>query len=153
MMAHKSGKVRCAQALLVAPGLFFLFLALHEGFSDYHYTQKMMQRAQARTAAAEATIIEAHARYAGGHWTGNGAGTFSFTTAAGQEIRVHYGNFSGNPGTRLPVRYDPKDPENCTLGDNNQWHWGFADVAGHAPFFLLGLYFLFLAMRLGRDNE
>jgi hypothetical protein len=62
-------------------------------------------------------------------------------------VRVPYRGFSGSPGTKLSVRYDPRNPENCAQGNNL---WGFSDLLGNAPPFLLGLYFLFLAMRLGR---
>jgi hypothetical protein len=65
-------------------------------------------------------------------------------------VRVRYRGFSGRPGTKLPVRYDPRKPENCALGNDR---FGFSDLLlGNAPLFLLGLYFLFLAMRLGRRD-
>jgi hypothetical protein len=141
-------KRRLAQALVAAPGIIFLFLALHGTFADYRHMQDVRRRAEARTALAEATIIEAHGLVSGkGHRTEQGAGTFSFTTGSGLEVRVPYRGFSGSPGTKLPVRYDPRNPENCSLGKNL---WGFSDLLGNAPPFLLGLYFLFLAMRLGR---
>jgi len=144
-------KRRLAQALVAAPGIIFLFLALQGTCADYRHMQEVNRRTEARTALAEATIVEAHGLVAGkGHRTENGAGTFSFTTDSGQEVQVPYHGFSGNPGAKLPVRYDPRNPENCSLGDNR---WGLSDLLGNAPFFLLGLYFLFLAMRLGRRNE
>ena len=143
-------KIRLAQALVATPGIIFLCLALHGTLADYRHMQEVRRRAEARTALAEATIIEAHGLVSGkGHRTEQGAGTFSFTTGSGQDIQVPYRGFSGSPGTRLPVRYDPRDPKNCSLGDNR---WGFYELLGNAPFFLLGLYFLFLATRLGRRN-
>jgi hypothetical protein len=146
-------KRRLAQALVAAPGIILLFFALHGTLADYRHMQDVRRRAEARTALAEATIIEAHGLVSGkGHRTEQGAGTFSFTTVSGQEVRVPYRGFSGSPGTKLPVRYDPRNPENCALGNNR---WGFFDLLGNAPPFLLGLYFLFLAMRLkrGRASE
>ena len=144
-------KRRFAQALVAAPGIILLFLALHGTFADYHHMQDVRRRAETRTALAEATIVETHGLISGkGLRIAEGAGTFTFTTASGQEVRVPYrGGFSGSLGTKLPVRYDPRNPENCALGDNR---WGFSDLVGNAPFFLMGLYFLFLAMKLGHPN-
>jgi hypothetical protein len=144
-------KRRFAQALVAAPGIILLFLALHGVFADYRHMQDVRRRAETRTALAEATIVETHGLISGkGHRIAEGAGTFTFTTASGQEVRVPYqGGFSGSLGTKLPVRYDPRNPENCALGDNR---WRFSDLLGNAPFFLMGLYFLFLAMKLGRRN-
>src|SRR5256712_4739378 len=140
-------KRRLAQLLVAAPGIILLFLALHGAFADYRHMQDVRRRAQARTALAEATIVETHGLVSGkGLHIAEGAGTFSFTTASGQEVRVPYRGFSGSLGTKLPVRYDPSNPENCALGDNQ---WGFSDLLGNAPFFLMGLCFLFLATRLG----
>jgi hypothetical protein len=137
-----------AQALVAVPGIIFLFLALDGTWADYRHLQDVNRRAATRTALAEATIVETHGLVTGkGHRIAEGAGTFRFTTASGQEVRVPYRGFSGTLGTKLPVRYDPRDPENCSLGDNR---WGVFDLLGNAPFFLLGLCFLFLAMRLGR---
>ena len=141
-------KRRLAQALVAAPGIVLVFVALHGVFADYRHMQDVRRRAEARTALAEGTIVEAHGLVSGkGHRTEQGAGTFSFTTVSGQEVRVPYRGFSGRPGTKLSVRYDPRSPENCAQGNNL---WGYSDLLGNAPFFLLGLYFLFLAMRLGR---
>jgi hypothetical protein len=143
-------KRRLALALVAAPGIILVFLALHGAFADYRHMQDVRRRAEARTALAEATIVEAHDLVSGkGHRTEQGAGTFSFTTVSGHEVRVPYRGFSGSPGTKLSVRYDPRNPENCALGDNR---WGFSDLLGNAPFFLMGVYFLFLAMKLGRPN-
>ena len=146
-----NGKRRLAQALVAAPGIILLFLAVHGVFADYRHMQDVSRRAETRTALAEATIVETHGLVSGkGYRIAEGAGTFSFTTASGQEVRVpYYRGFCGSLGTKLPVRYDPRNPENCALGDNR---WGFSDLIGNAPFFLMGLYFLFLAMKLGRRN-
>ena len=145
-----NGKRRLAQALVAAPGIILLFLALRGVFADYRHMQDVSRRAETRTALAEAKIVETHGLISGkGLRIAEGAGTFSFTTASGQEVRVPYRGFSGSLGTKLPVRYDPRNPENCALGDNR---WGFSDLLGNAPFFLMGLYFLFLATRLGRCN-
>ena len=143
-------KRRPAQALVAAPGIILLFVALHGVVADYRHMQDVSRRPEARTALAEATIVETHGLVSGkGLRIAEGAGTFSFTTVSGQEVRIPYRGFSGSLGTKLPVRYDPRNPENCALGDNR---WRFSDLLGNAPFFLLGLYFLFLAMRLGRRN-
>src|SRR3989442_13102292 len=96
---------RLAQALVAAPGIILLFLALHGTFADYRHMQDVRRRAEARTALAEATIIEAHGLVSGkGRRIEDGAGTFGFTTDSGQEGRVPYRGFSGSPGTKLPVR-------------------------------------------------
>jgi hypothetical protein len=144
-------KRRLAQAFVAAPGIILLYLAVHGVFADYRHMQDVRRRAETRTALAEATIVETHGLISGkGHRIPEGAGTFSFTTVSGREVRVSYqGGFCGSLGTKLPVRYDPRNPENCALGDNR---WGFSDLLGNAPFFLIGLYFLFLAMKLGRRN-
>ena len=144
-------KRRLAQLLVATPGVILLFLALHGAFADYRYIQHVRQRAEARTAPAEATIVETHGLVSGkGTRIAEGAGTFSFNTASGQEVRVPYRGFSGSPGTKLPVRYDPRNPENCGQGNDL---FGFSDLLfDNAPFFLIGLYFLFLAMKLGRRN-
>jgi hypothetical protein len=145
-----SGKRRLAQALVAVPGIIFLFLALHGLFTDYRHMQYLSRRAEARTALAEATIVETHGLISGkGHRISEGAGTFTFNTASGQEVRFPYRGFSGSVGTKLPVRYDPRNPANWAGGDAR---WGFSELIGNAPFFLLGLYFLFLAMKLGRQN-
>jgi hypothetical protein len=145
-----NGKRRLAQALVAAPGIIFLFLALHGLFADYRHMQYLNRRAEARTALAEATIVETHGLVSGkGLRIAEGAGTFTFTTASGQEVRFPYRGFSGSPGTKLPVRYDPRNPANWAGGDSR---WGFSELIGNAPFFLMGLYFLFLAMKLGRRN-
>jgi hypothetical protein len=144
-------KRRLAQALVAVTGIIFLFLALHGVVADYRHMQDVRRRSEMRMAVAEATIVETHGLISGkGHRIPEGAGTFTFTTASGQEVRIPYsGGFSGSLGTKLPVRYDPRNPENCSLGDNR---WGLSDLLGNAPFFLMGLYFLFLAMKLGRWN-
>ena len=143
-------KRRLAQALVAAPGIILLFLALHGFFADYRHMQDVSRRAETRTALGEATIVETHGLVSGkGLRIAEGAGTFSFITASGQEVRVPYRGFSGSLGTKLPVRYDPRNPGNCALGDNR---WGFSDLLGNVPFFLMGLYFLFLAVKLGRPN-
>src|SRR5438132_5288362 len=142
-------KRRLAQALVAVPGIVLLFFALRGSFTDYRHIQHVRRRAEARTALAEATIVETHGLVSGkGLRIAEGAGTFSFTTVSGQEVRVPYRGFSGSLGTKLPVTYDPRNPENCALGDNR---WGFSDLLfNNAPFFLMGLCFLFLAMKLGR---
>ena len=142
-------KRRLAQTLVAVPGIVLLFFALRGSFTDYRHIQHVRQRAEARTAPAEATIVETHGLVSGkGLRIAEGAGTFSFTTASGQEVRVPYRGFSGSPGTKLPVRYDPRKPENCA-GANDLF--GFSDLLfDNAPFFVMGLYFLFLAMMLGR---
>jgi uncharacterized protein DUF3592 len=145
-------KRRLAQALVAAPGIILLYLAVHGVFADYRHMQDVRRRAEARTALAEATIVETHGLISGkGHRIQEGAGTFSFTTVSGREVRVSYqGGFSGSLGTKLPVRYDPRNPENCAGGNDL---FGFSDLLfNNAPFFLIGLYFLFLAMKLGRRN-
>ena len=145
----RNGKRRLAQALVATPGIIFLFLALHGLFADYRHMQEVSRRTEMRTALAEATIVETHDLLHGTVRTAEGAGTFTFTTASGQEMRVPYRGFSGSLGTKLPVSYDPRNPENCSLGDNR---WGFSDLLGNAPSFLMGLCFLFLAVKLGRRN-
>jgi hypothetical protein len=144
-------KRRLAQALVAAPGIILLYLAVHGVFADYRHMQDVRRRAEARTALAEATIVETHGLVSGkGLRIAEGAGTFSFTTASGQEVRVPYRGFSGSLGTKLPVRYDPRNPENCAGGNDL---FGFSDLLfNNAPFFLIGLYFLFLALKLGRRN-
>src|SRR5437588_5615076 len=145
-------KRRLAQALVAAPGIILLFVALHGVVADYHHLQDVRRRAEARTALAEATIVETHGLVSGkGLRIAEGAGTFSFTTVSGQEVRVPYRGFSGSLGTKLPVTYDPRNPENCALGNDL---FGFSDLLfNNAPFFLMGLCFLFLAMKkLGRRN-
>ena len=142
-------KRRLARALVAAPGIILILLALRGSFTDYRHIENARRRAEARTAPAEATIVETHGLVSGkGHRIAEGAGTFSFTAASGQKVRVPYRGFSGSPGTKLPVRYDPRNPENCAGGNNL---FGFSDLLfGNAPFFVVGLYFLFLAMMLGR---
>jgi hypothetical protein len=142
-------KRRLAQVLVAAPGIILLFLALHGTFADYRHMQDVRRRAEARTALAEATIVEAHGLVSGkGVRIAEGAGTISFTAVSGKEVRVPYRGFSGSPGTKLPVTYDPREPENYAMGNDL---FGFSDLLfGNAPFFLIGLYFLFLAMKLGR---
>ena len=144
-------KRRLAQVLVAAPGIILLFVALHGAFADYRHIQDVRRRAEARTALAEGTIVEAHDLISGkGHRIAEGAGTFSFNTASGQDVRVPYRGFSGSPGTKLSVRYDPRNPENCGIGNDL---FGFSDLLfDNAPFFLVGLYFLFLAIKLGRRN-
>ena len=142
-------KRRLAQALVAAPGIVLIFFALRGSFTDYRHIQHVRQRAEARTAPAEATIVETHGLVSGkGTRIAEGAGTFSFNTASGQEVRVPYRGFSGSPGTKLPVRYDPRNPENCAGGNDL---FGLSDLLfDNAPFFLVGLYFLFLAMKIAR---
>src|SRR5437588_10325149 len=144
-------KRRLAQLLVAAPGIILLFLALHGAFTDYRHMQDVRRRAEARTAPAEATIVETHGLVSGkGLRIAEGAGTFSFTTASGQEVRVPYRGFSGSSGTKFPVRYDPRNPENCAGGNDL---FGFSDLLfNNAPFFLMGLCFLFFAMKLGRRS-
>jgi len=144
--AHKR---RLAQALVAAPGIILLFLALRGSFTDYRHMQDVRRRAEARTALAEATIVETHDLISGkGHRIAQGAGTISFTAVSGKEVRVPYRGFSGAQGTKLPVTYDPREPENYAMGNDL---FGFSDLLfDNAPFFVMGLYFLFLAMMLGR---
>ena len=99
----------------------------------------------------EGTILEAHDLVSGkGTRIAQGAGTIGFTVVSGKEVRVPYRGFSGGPATKLPVTYDPREPENCAMGNDL---FGFSDLLfDNAPFFLMGLYFLFLAMKLGRRN-
>src|SRR5712691_1827495 len=84
-------KRRLAQVLVAAPGIILLLLALRGSFTDYLHMQDVRRRAEARTALAEATIVETHGLVSGkGFRIAEGAGTFSFTTASGQEVRVPY---------------------------------------------------------------
>src|SRR5437868_12137853 len=84
-------KRRIAQALVAAPGIILLFLALHGVFADYRHMQDVKRRAEARTALAEATVVEAHDLISGkGYRIEQGAGTFSFTPVSGQEVRIPY---------------------------------------------------------------
>src|SRR6266567_6733150 len=53
-------KRRLAQVLVAVPGIVLLFLALRGSFADYRHMQDVRQRAEARTALAEATIVETH---------------------------------------------------------------------------------------------
>src|ERR1700686_4219601 len=144
-------KRRLAQALVAAPGIILLFLALHGVLADYRHMQDVRRRAETRTALAEATIVETHGLISGkGLRIAEGAGTFSFSTASGREVRVSYqGGFCGSLGTKLSFRYDPLFSENCSLGDNR---WGFLDLLGKGPFFLIARCFLFLVIKLGRWN-
>jgi len=144
-------KRRIAQALVAAPGIILLFLALHEAFADYRHMQEVKRRVEVRTAVAAATIVETHTneRVHGSLRIAESAGTFSFTTVSGHEVRIPYRNISGSLGTKLTVHYDPRNPENCAPGDNL---WSFSDQLGNAPLFIMGLYFLFLAVKLGRRN-
>src|SRR5437879_3966758 len=119
-------KRRLAQALVAAPGIILLFLALHGVFADYRHMQDVRRRAEARTALAEATIVEAHDLISGkGHRIAQGAGTISFTAVSGKEVRVGYRGFSGGPGTKLPVTYDPRNPETYAMGNAL---FGFSDI-------------------------
>ena len=144
-------KRRIAQALVAAPGIIFLFLALHGTLADYRQMAEVRRRAEARTAVAEATIVETHTheRAHGSLLIAEAAGTFTFATASGQEVRVSYRNISGSPGTKLTVRYDPRNPDNCAHEDNR---WNYYELLGNAPPFLVGLYFLFLTRKLGQRN-
>ena len=144
-------KRQLAQVLVAAPGIILLFVALHGAFADYRHMQDVRRRAEARTALAEATIAETHGLVSGkGTRIEEGAGTISFTAVSGKEVRVPYRGFSGSPGTKLSVRYDPRNPENYAMGNDL---FGLSDLLfDNAPFFLIGLYFLFLAMKLGRRN-
>ena len=142
-------KRRLARTLVAVPGIILVLLALRGSFTDYRHIEHARRRAEARTARAEATIVETHGLVSGkGTRIAQGAGTFSFTTVSGKEVRVPYRGFSGAPGTKLPVTYDPREPENCAMGNDL---FGFSDLLfDTAPLFVVGLYFLFLAMMLGR---
>ena len=143
-------KRRFAQALVAAPGIAFIAISLHGSFADYRHLQDVRRHAEARTAVGEARIIEAHDLAHGTVRTAQGAGTFGFTVASGREVRVPYRGFSGSPGTKLPVRYDPHDPENCAFGEKL---FGVSDLLlSNAPFFAIGVYFLVLAAILGRRS-
>ena len=143
-------KRRIVQALVAAPGIILVVIALRGSLADYRHIQDARRRAEARTVVAEATIIEAHALTHGTVRTEHGAGTFGFTTASGLEVRVPYRGFSGSPGTKLPVRYDPHEPENCSFGGKL---FGFPELLfDNAPFFGMGLFFLVLAVILGRRS-
>src|SRR5207244_11036841 len=81
-------KRRLAQLLVAAPGIVLLYLALHGAFADYRHMQDVRQRAEARTAPAEATIVETHGLVSGkGHRIAEGGGRCMFTTASGQGVR------------------------------------------------------------------
>lgn len=142
---------RLAQVLVAAPGIILLVLALRGTFDDYRHIQYVRRRAEVRAALAEATILETRDLVSGkGTRIAQGVGTIGFTTVSGQEVRVRYRGFSGSPGTKLRLSYDPSEPENYALGNDL---FGFSDLLfDNAPLFVLGLYFLFLSMRLGRRN-
>jgi hypothetical protein len=142
---------RLAQVLVAAPGIILLVLALRGTFGDYRHIQYVRRRAEVRAALAEGTILETRDLVSGkGTRIAQGVGTIGFTTVSGQEVRVRYRGFSGSPGTKLRLSYDPSEPENYALGNDL---FGFSDLLfDNAPLFVLGLYFLFLSMRLGRRN-
>jgi hypothetical protein len=144
-------KRRMAQALVAAPGILLLFLALHGAYADYRHLQEMKRRAEARTAVAEATIVETHTheRIHGSLRVAEPAGTFNFATVSGQEVRIPYRNIKGSPGTKLAIHYDPSNPENCAPGVDR---WSYSELLGNAPLFLMGLSFVFLAVKLGQRN-
>jgi len=144
-------KRRLAQLLVAAPGIILLVVALRGTFADYRHIQYVRRRAEVRTALAEGTILETRDLFSGkGVRIAQGVGTIGFTTVSGQEVRVRYRGFSGSPGTKLRLSYDPGEPENYALGGDP---FGFSELLwDNAPFFVLGLYFLFLSMRLGLRN-
>jgi hypothetical protein len=144
-------KRRLAQLLVAAPGIAFVWLSLHGALSDYRHVQYVRQRAAARTAVAEGTIGETHGLVAGkGHRTLEGAGYISFVNDAGEPVTVHYSNgFSGHVGDKLTVRYDPRHPDNYSLGGEL---FDYPDLLkSNSPFFFFGLSFLILAWKLGRQ--
>ena len=96
-------KRRLAQLLVATPGIILLFLALDGVFADYRHMQDVRRRAETRTALAEATIVETHGLVSGkGLRIAEGAGTFSFTTASGQEVRIWSSRWSrAVPKTRI----------------------------------------------------
>src|SRR5438132_2757785 len=84
-------KRRLAQALVAAPGIILLYLAVHGVVADYRHMQDVRRRAEARTALAEATIVETHGLVSGkGLRIAEGAGTFRLTTSSCQEELVQY---------------------------------------------------------------
>ncbi len=140
------------QALVATPGIIFVLIAMRGAFTDYHYMHNVRRRAEARTAQTVGMIIEVHDRVSGkGRVIPQGAGTMGFTTESGREVQVRFRLFSGQPGSKMTVRYDPNDPENCTMGAEL---FGWSDLFwGNVPFLILSLMFLVPAIVIGRSNE
>jgi hypothetical protein len=141
-----------AKALVAAPGIVFAFLAFHGAWSDYRYMEHVQRLAEARTASTVGAILEAHDLVArNGHVTPQGAGIIGFTTESGREVRVPYRGFSAKPGSRIAVRYNPDDPENCSIGTAL---FGWADLFwGNAPLLVLSFMFLIPAILIGRRKD
>jgi hypothetical protein len=140
-------KRRLAQALVAAPGIILVLIALSGAFKDYRHVQYQKHRAAARTAAGEATLLETHDYSHGTILRVNGAGTVGFTTPAGKEVRAHIYTGGDRPGKKYPIHYDPDDPENFSLSDQPI---GYSSLIGNAPLFVFGAYLLFMAHLLGR---
>ena len=142
-----SRKIRVAQILVAVPGILILSLALHGIVADYQHIGDVKRRLAARTALAKGTIVELHDAWHGGRKIPKE--TVVFTTASGEQVRfLGLANANDKVGMEMPVRYDPRQPANFAVGND---FFGFSDlVFGNAPFFAMGLYFLLMAVLLGR---
>ncbi len=137
---------RAAQILVAVPGIIFLSLVLHGSFADYQHMRDAQRRAEARTAQAEGTIVEVHDRAHRVSRYPEGSGVF--VAASGREVRFFNADPNVKVGMKVPVSYDPRHPDNYSLGHDLSGFTGL--IFGNAPFFVMGLFFLFLAGMLGR---
>ena len=135
--AIASRKKRAAQILVAAPGILILSLALHGIFADYRHVEDVKRRLEARTAQAEGTIVELHDAWHGTVRTPKE--TVVFTAASGQQVRFSaLAHANDKVGGKMQVRYDPREDE--------------GQLSALYVLFAMGLFYLFLAVMLGRPS-
>jgi hypothetical protein len=142
-------KKRIIMVLLMVPTLIFLMLALHGIATDYQHIRHARSRLAARTAVAEGEIVAQHDAWHASVRVPKD--TVTFSTDSGQPIQfVMLANNTDKIGMKIPIHYDPQEPNNYSVGDVI---FSFSDLVFDNAFFLLmGLYFLFMVFRVRRSS-
>ena len=138
-------KKRVILIVLAVPTMILLALALHGIYSDYMRIKLAQHRLKARTTEAEGTVVALHDAWHSGQRVPKE--TVVFTAASGQQIQFStLANINDKVGMRIPVWYDPLQPDNYALGDRV---FGFSElIFDNAPILVAGLFFLFLVLRV-----
>ena len=140
-------KKRLSQIVLALPALVFLALALRGIYSDYEHIRLEKHRLEARTAVADGTFVEVHDLISAKSGSRIPQGTIVFNTASGQTVKFQSVDANAKVGMKIPVRYDPRQPDNYAIGDV---FFGFSDlIFNNGPFLAIGVFFLFLVLRVG----
>jgi hypothetical protein len=117
---------------------------------DHEDINAYMSRRDARTATAEGTVTRFYSNILRSGRE-QPMEIIQFTAESGETFEGKAVRRGDAPGRHYTVRYDPRDPHNYALPEIGDPGYSWKDAfLGNVPFFVIALYFLWLAWRIGR---